>query len=81
VHDGLRATLGLAPGEGGALTAAQRGGLRELYRGLAAQYPRSAAVARIPLDFTVRARGHPAAEPLAWPFAAARGRPRGRRLA
>ncbi|GBF95135.1 N-alpha-acetyltransferase auxiliary subunit [Raphidocelis subcapitata] len=50
-HDGLRAALGLSPGDGGALTAAQREGLRELYAGLAAQYPRSAAVARIPLDF------------------------------
>ncbi|KAI8463620.1 MAG: N-terminal acetyltransferase A, auxiliary subunit [Monoraphidium minutum] len=53
VHEGLQAALGLvAPPGGGGLSGEQRDGLRALYRDLAADYPRSAAVQRIPLDFT-----------------------------
>jgi hypothetical protein len=54
MHEGLRAALGLAAPPGGELTAAQRGTLAEVYRQLAAEYPKSPAVQRIPLDFTVR---------------------------
>lgn len=54
VHDGLRGALGLAPGPDGSYTPAQRAELAALYAELAGEFPRSAAVQRIPLDFTVR---------------------------
>jgi hypothetical protein len=53
LHEGLQASLGLAAGDGGALTPGQRAGLREEYKRLRAEFPRGAAVLRIPLDFTV----------------------------
>lgn len=53
VHEGLQRALGLSAPPGGALSGEQRAGLKALYAQLSAEYPRSAAVQRIPLDFTV----------------------------
>lgn len=56
-HEGLQAALQLAPDAQGCWSGAQRAGLRELYAGLAAEYPRAQAVLRLPLDFKVRRAG------------------------
>jgi len=48
-HEGLHIAMDLAPSESG-YTAVQVAGLKALYEGLAEQYPKSAAVKRIPLE-------------------------------
>lgn len=52
-HHGLRQALNLLPDASGSLSDSQRQQLTELYDGLQAQYSRSSAARRIPLDFKV----------------------------
>ncbi|KAL3138957.1 hypothetical protein ABBQ32_005768 [Trebouxia sp. C0010 RCD-2024] len=52
-HQGLRRALNLLPDAAGNLSDDQREQLSQLYDGLQAQYPRSSAARRIPLDFKV----------------------------
>jgi len=52
-HHGLRRAMKLLPDAAGDLTDSQREQLTELYNALQAQYPRSSAARRIPLDFKV----------------------------
>ena len=52
-HHGLRRALNLLPDASGNLSDSQREQLSQLYDGLQAQYPRSSAARRIPLDFKV----------------------------
>lgn len=52
-HHGLRRALNLTPDASGQLSEEQREQLSQLYDGLQAQYPRSSAARRIPLDFKV----------------------------
>ncbi|DBA72018.1 TPA: hypothetical protein ACH3X2_010757 [Trebouxia sp. C0005] len=52
-HHGLRRAMKLLPDAAGSLTDGQREQLTELYNALQAQYPRSSAARRIPLDFQV----------------------------
>ena len=53
-HAALRQALRLEPNADGAWDAGQLAGLQALYAELQAQYPRSTAAFRIPLDFLVR---------------------------
>lgn len=52
-HTGLRRAMNLLPDASGNLTDSQRDQLTQLYDGLQAQYTRSSAARRIPLDFKV----------------------------
>lgn len=52
-HHGLRRAMKLLPDAAGDLTNSQREQLTELYDSLQAEYPRSSAARRIPLDFKV----------------------------
>lgn len=52
-YQGLRRALNLLPDAAGKLSDSQREQLSQLYDGLQAQYPRSSAARRIPLDFKV----------------------------
>lgn len=59
-HHGLRAAkLADASHPGQALSEAQLSDLVQLYQELQAEFPRSMAVRRLPLDFLVRATGGP----------------------
>jgi len=53
-HHGLRRAMKLLPDAAGVLTDSQRQQLTKLYASLQAEYPRSSAARRIPLDFKVR---------------------------
>jgi hypothetical protein len=56
-HEGLQASLGLAPAADGSWSAQQRQRLGEVYGALAQQFPSAGAVKRLPLDFKAREKG------------------------